>query len=125
MPVAGTPDSTPPSETDAIATATGFATAWAQPGLPAEQWAAGILPWCTPRFGAILRHVSPARIPARHVTGQPKLIHRQPGSLTYAVPTDAGTLAVGVINHDGQWKVHSREFTSDTGATAPLVKPTR
>ena len=123
MPVEDTPSAAVPPDADALAAVLGFATAWARPDLSTEQWATEIQPWCTPRFGALLSHVSPARIPARQITGKPTLTAQEPAARTYSVATDTGTLAVTVIPHDGRWKVHNREFTSDNGATAPLVKP--
>lgn len=72
------------------------------------------------------RSTTPADIPANRVTGTPTLAQRQGDELSYAVPTDAGTLTVTVVVQDGQWKVRRSGLRTPGAVTdpgAPQPKP--
>ncbi|MEV6524972.1 hypothetical protein AB0M43_23745 [Longispora sp. NPDC051575] len=91
----------------AVAVADAYVRAWARPDLPAEQWLAGVRPLAIPAYGALLVTVTPARVPARTVTGPPVTVSSTSLVCVFDVPTDVGPMRVTVIRDGDLWQVAS------------------
>jgi hypothetical protein len=96
----------------APAVAAGFAAAWVRRDLPAQQWLAGVTPWCEPGFARLFATTDPRKLPSSKVTGTPKAV-RAPAarSAEYTVSTDSGTLTVVLLDFRGQWRVSGNDYT--------------
>lgn len=98
--------------TDAPAAAAGFAAAWVRRDLPAQQWLAGVTPWCEPGFARLLATTDPRNLPSSKVTGKPKTVRKPAGrSAEYTVSTDSGTLTVVLLDYRGEWLVSGNDYT--------------
>jgi len=93
----------------ALTAASSWATAWAThpAGATTEQWLAGLRPFTTPEYLAVLGNTDPANVPATSVTGPPKPVLVSPRSLRVEVPTNALTLLLLVVDYtgNGDWRV--------------------
>jgi len=102
---------------DAAAAAAAFARAWARPTLPASDWWASIAPLCEAGLAERLRTTDPTNVPATTITGAPALTgSATTDALTFAVPTDAGVLTVGLIRIPAGWRVASVDFTANVAS---------
>ncbi len=82
-----------------------FARAWIRRDLPAQQWWNGIAAYTAPSYANQLRTVDPARIPAAHLTSEPKPTLTRTDVAVYTVATDTGTLQITATPQPGGWKV--------------------
>lgn len=103
----------------ALTAASSWATAWVKhpAGTTTDQWLAGLRPFTTPEYLAVLASVDPANVPASSVTGPPKPVLVSPRSLRVEVPTNALTLLLLVVDYtgNGDWRVAGHD-RADAGA---------
>lgn len=89
--------------------ATSFAKRWVTgQDTEAADWLAGLQPLSTEEYGrSLLPTVDPGSVPARRVTGSAKLIRQTGGEAEVAVPLDALTIHVLLVDTTGEgtWRV--------------------
>lgn len=121
---AGTPTSLPtrlpgPTQTptpaapaaEALEVATLWAKAWVNhpEGTTNEQWLAGLRPYTTEEYVAVMATVEPGNIPATEVTGPAEATSSFTTSVEVTVPTNGGRLAMTVIATPQGWRVANYE----------------
>lgn len=99
------PLSTAPPE--ALQVAANWAAAWVNhpEGTTNERWVNGLTPFTTSEYVGTLAGVDPANIPATQVTGAARATEVSPRTVDVAVPTDALTLAITVVQTEAGWRV--------------------
>jgi uncharacterized lipoprotein YmbA len=75
-------------------------SAWVSRG---TGWASRLRPYTTAQLEAQLSHTDPAWNPATAVTGPATVTSEIPGTVSLAVPTDAGPALVTVRLAGGRW----------------------
>jgi hypothetical protein len=75
------------------------------PGITAEEWLKPLRPLTTEEFLTEMATVEPGNIDATKVTGPPVTTASYTSSLEATVPTDAGQLAITVIETPAGWRV--------------------
>jgi len=95
---------------DAMMVATQFAKAWLRkPGITSEHWRDGLTPNASSELMASLADTDPADVPAATVTGAIQLQIK--GITTVArVPTESGTIVLGLQIIGGRWQVTSLDW---------------
>ena len=103
----------------ALVTARAFATQWASPELPADQWASRLHPYTAESYWPELATVDPANISSTRVTQDPRVVGLSSASTdvrgnpvnadraTIDVPTDAAILRLSLIRTPIGWRVLS------------------
>lgn len=101
-----TPSSAPPSP-QALETAKKWVTAWANhpDGMGTQQWIDGLRPYTTEEYLGVMESVDPSNVPATRVTGDAVATKSLSSSVEVEVPTDAGRIAVTMIQTDQGWRV--------------------
>lgn len=96
-----------PAAPEAMAVATKWSQAWVRhpKGISAKEWLAGLKPYTTEEYLAVMKSVDPANVPADKVTGAPKVVHSFTSSVDFDVPTDGPTLRLTVVATDDGWRV--------------------
>lgn len=102
-----TPEQQPVDPT-AMQTAVEFGTRWTQhpPGMPAEQYLAGLQPLVDPEYLLELSTVDPARVPDTRLVGPPVPIRATSDTAEVALPTDAQPLHLALARTPDGWRVH-------------------
>ena len=93
---------------EALGVAQRWATAWAThpAGITGAQWSDALRPYTTDEYLPTLAEVDPANIPSSRVTGTPRAVEVRPESMRVAVPTDAVTLQLLLVQvGPGDWRV--------------------
>jgi hypothetical protein len=92
---------------EALAIAKRWTTAWVNhpAGITSQQWLAGLKPFTTDEYLAVMATVDPANVTATAVTGPPVAVSATASSVEANVPTDAGDIAVRVIATQQGWRV--------------------
>ncbi|MEU4239684.1 hypothetical protein [Actinoplanes sp. NPDC026619] len=101
---AGTAPSAPAAPA-AVSAAVGYVTAWARPGLARDSWYAAVRDLVIAQYARLLADTDPATVPARSVTGAARVLTSTTAVVVAAVPTDAGTVEVTVVNSGDRWLV--------------------
>ena len=100
-----TPGAPVPPAAEAASIARRFAERWARPDQPADRWWKALKPLSGPRLAELLRDTDPANVRATKITGDPQATTSVPGDAVFEVPTDTGTLILGVNKTDDGWRV--------------------
>lgn len=100
-----TPGARVEPEAEAKTLATRFAERWARPKLTADKWWRALAPLSGDSLAELLRDTDPANVPATEVTGAPKATTSVRGDAVFEVPTNEGTLVLGLHKADGKWRV--------------------
>jgi hypothetical protein len=105
-----TPTSAAPAP-EALEVATRWAKAWVShpEGITSEQWLAGLAPYTTEEYLAVMATVDPANVPATEVTGPAGATNSFTSSVKATVPTNGGTLVITVISTPQGWRVANYE----------------
>ncbi|GIM89827.1 hypothetical protein [Paractinoplanes toevensis] len=101
---AGTAPSAPTAP-GAVRAAVGYVTAWARPGLAHDPWYAAVRDLVVAQYARLLVDTDPATVPAASITGPARVLTSTTAVVVVAVPTDAGTVDVTVVNSGGRWLV--------------------
>jgi len=99
----------------ALAVAQRWTEAWAThpPGVTPEQWTAGIAPYTTEEYLAVLASVDPANVPGTRVTGPAQAVEVRPEAVRVQVPTDAVRLELLLVQSaPGDWRVSGYDRAS-------------
>jgi hypothetical protein len=96
---------------EALEVATQWAKAWVNhpAGITSEQWLAGLAPYTTEEYLAVMSSVDPVNVPATEVTGPAGATNSFTSSVEATVPTNGGTLAITVISTPQGWRVANYE----------------
>ena len=94
-----------PAAPVAVTVAVRYVTVWARPDLTREAWYAGVRASVVAPYARLLADTNPANVPARTVTGPPRVLSSTTAVVVCAVPTDAGPVHVTVVDQDGRWLV--------------------
>ena len=98
------PTVTGPAPVTALAVAAQFMSAWVNHG---PGWMSRLRPYASGQLAAQLSNVSPAWIPATAVTGAAAVTSQAPGTVSLAVPTNAGPVLLTLRLIRGQWLADS------------------
>jgi hypothetical protein len=92
---------------EALGIATQWTTAWVNhpAGITTQQWLAGLRPFTTEEYLAVMATVDPANIQPTTVTGPPVAVNATASSVEANVPTDGGNITVRVIATQQGWRV--------------------
>jgi hypothetical protein len=99
----------------ALAVAQRWTEAWAThpPGVTPEQWTAGLAPYTTEEYLAVLASVDPANVPGARVTGPAQAVEVRPEAVRVQVPTDAVRLELLLVQSGpGDWRVSGYDRAS-------------
>ncbi|MEJ2888722.1 hypothetical protein [Actinomycetospora aeridis] len=99
----------------ALAVADRWTRAWAThpPGTTPQQWSAGLAPYTTDEYLAVLSSVDPANVPGSAVTGPPQAVDVRPEAVRVQVPTDAVRLELLLVQvGPGDWRVSGYDRAS-------------
>ncbi|MDD7940728.1 hypothetical protein PHK61_20085 [Actinomycetospora lutea] len=99
----------------ALAVAQRWTQAWAThpPGTTPAQWSAGLAPYTTDEYLAVLSSVDPANVPGSRVTGPPQAVDVRPEAVRVQVPTDAVRLELLLVQvGPGDWRVSGYDRAS-------------
>jgi hypothetical protein len=99
----------------ALAVAQRWTQAWAThpPGTTSAQWSAGLAPYTTDEYLAVLASVDPANVPGSRVTGPAQAVEVRPDALRVQVPTDAVRLELLLVQvRPGDWRVSGYDRAS-------------
>ncbi|MEJ2862699.1 hypothetical protein [Actinomycetospora flava] len=99
----------------ALAVAERWTQAWAThpPGTTPAQWSAGLAPYTTDEYLAVLASVDPANVPGTRVTGPPQAVDVRPEAVRVQVPTDAVRLELLLVQvGPGDWRVSGYDRAS-------------
>lgn len=99
----------------ALAVAERWTQAWAThpPGTTPAQWSAGLAPYTTDEYLAVLASVDPANVPGSRVTGPPQAVDVRPEAVRVQVPTDAVRLELLLVQvGPGDWRVSGYDRAS-------------
>jgi hypothetical protein len=99
----------------ALAVADRWTRAWAThpPGTTPEQWSAGLAPYTTDEYLAVLSSVDPSNVPGSQVTGPPQAVDVRPEAVRVQVPTDAVRLELLLVQvGPGDWRVSGYDRAS-------------
>ncbi|GAA4896927.1 hypothetical protein GCM10023203_59330 [Actinomycetospora straminea] len=99
----------------ALAVAQRWTQAWAThpPGTTAAQWSAGLAPYTTDEYLAVLSSVDPANVPGTRVTGPAQAVEVRPEAVRVQVPTDAVRLELLLVQvGPGDWRVSGYDRAS-------------
>ncbi|PVZ11139.1 hypothetical protein [Actinomycetospora cinnamomea] len=99
----------------ALAVAERWTRAWAThpPGTTPQQWSAGLAPYTTEEYLAVLAEVDPANVPGNAVTGPPEAVEVRPEAVRVQVPTDAVRLELLLVQvGPGDWRVSGYDRAS-------------
>ncbi len=99
----------------ALAVAQRWTEAWAThpPGVTPERWTAGLAPYTTEEYLAVLASVDPANVPGTRVTGPPQAVEVRPEAVRVQVPTDAVRLELLLVQiGPGDWRVSGYDRAS-------------
>jgi hypothetical protein len=105
-----TPISAPPAP-EALDVATRWGKAWVThpDGTTTEQWLAGLKPYTTDEYVAVMQSVNPANISATEVTGPAVATSSFTSSVEVNLPTNGGMLSITVIQTPQGWRVAKYE----------------
>lgn len=99
----------------ALAVAERWTQAWAThpPGTTPAQWSAGLAPYTTDEYLAVLSSVDPANVPGTRVTGPSQAVDVRPDAVRVQVPTDAVRLELLLVQvGPGDWRVSGYDRAS-------------
>jgi hypothetical protein len=99
----------------ALAVAQRWTQAWAThpPGTTPAQWTAGLAPYTTDEYLAVLASVDPTNVPGTRVTGPPEAVEVRPEAVRVQVPTDAVRLELLLVQvGPGDWRVSGYDRAS-------------
>ena len=94
-----------PAAAATLAVAEAFVVAWARPALHPVAWLAGVRPYVTDDYAAMLSTVDPSNVPARVVTGPATVVSSNTAVAVFDVPTDAGGMRVTCVLRGDGWRV--------------------
>lgn len=102
------PEQQQPVDPAAMQTAVEFGTRWTHhpPGMPAEQYLAGLQPLVNPEYLLELSTVDPARIPDTRLVGPPTPIRATADTAEVSLPTDAQQVHLALARTPDGWRVH-------------------
>lgn len=89
----------------ALLAALTYVRSWARPTRGHTAWYTGLQPVVTPAYAQRLAGINLADIPARVVTGSPRLVSADTAVVVADVPTDVGLIRVTVSNAGGRWLI--------------------
>jgi hypothetical protein len=99
----------------ALAVAQRWTQAWAThpPGTTPAQWSAGLAPYTTDEYLAVLSSVDPSNVPGSRVTGPAQAVEVRPDAVRVQVPTDAVRLELLLVQvGPGDWRVSGYDRAS-------------
>lgn len=99
----------------ALAVAQRWTQAWAThpPGTTPAQWSAGLAPYTTDEYLAVLSSVDPVNVPGTRVTGPAQAVEVRPEAVRVQVPTDAVRLELLLVQvAPGDWRVSGYDRAS-------------
>ncbi|MHC1557971.1 hypothetical protein ACR9E3_03395 [Actinomycetospora sp. C-140] len=99
----------------ALAVAQRWTQAWAThpAGTTPAQWSAGLAPYTTDEYLAVLASVDPSNVPGSRVTGPPQAVEVRPEAVRVQVPTDAVRLELLLVQvGPGDWRVSGYDRAS-------------
>ncbi len=97
-----TPPASQPAQPAAVAAAEEFARQWVDAD---AEWSDRLSALATAQLAASLAGVDPDTVPAAAVTGPGSVVSEVPGWVSVAVPTDAGTVVLHVVQAGDDWLV--------------------
>lgn len=106
-PVPTRPSPGEPAQPAALAAAEEFARAWVRTD---SQWSTRLADLATADVVASLAGVDPTTVPATSVTGPGTVQSEVPGWASVAVPTDAGTVVLHVVQSGEAWLVSAIDW---------------
>lgn len=92
---------------DALSVIDQWGKAWVHhpAGITGAQWLAGLKPYTTDEYLAVMSSIDPANVPASAVTGKPTSLSATTSSVQATLPTDAGPVRVLAISTGSGWRV--------------------
>jgi hypothetical protein len=105
--------STRPGAQDPTSTARAFARTWiGGAAMTAPEWRRAMAKYSTGTLTRQFDGVDPSSVPAHTLTGVPKITSTARSYVVISVPTDTGTLILGLRATDGEWLVDSVDWTA-------------
>jgi hypothetical protein len=112
IPTATAPSTRPGAE-DPTSTAESFARTWIRgTTMTAPDWRRALAVYSTGTLARQFDGVDPSSVPAHTLTGVPTMTSTTPSYVVVDVPTDAGTLILGLRATDGVWHVDTVDWTA-------------
>ncbi|MEQ4305332.1 hypothetical protein ABNF97_28795 [Plantactinospora sp. B6F1] len=102
---------TSPGAPEPAAVARSFATAWLDHrDVAAAEWHEGLRPLATETLAEQLTGVDPVTVPADRITGDLLVVPLNDSLVEVVVPVDSGELRLGLVAHQGRWRVDTVDW---------------